>query len=262
MNAQEQLTLEELNLQLKKRVQEECAKNRQKDKMLFAQNKLASMGEMIENIAHQWRQPLMELSSILMQLEANIRLKQELSKEEVLKAIGQSNEITRYMSETIDDFKNFFITDKQKVQFRATEQINLCVGIIGNSLKKDNIKLEIYVKKNPLIEGYKNEYTQVLINIINNAFKIFLKREIPNPKIIITINEDEESSIVTIQDNAGGIPEAILDKIFDPFFTQDTPKGRGLGLFMSKLIIENSMKGKLSVQNYNDGAIFTVRIPK
>ena len=250
------------NLELQKRIELEVEKNREKDKLLFSQHKLASMGEMMENIAHQWRQPLMELSSLLMQLEAKIKLKEEITNEELLKNITHSHNITSYMSQTIDDFKNFFASDKEKESFKATQVINLCLSIVGNTIKKSNIKLDIYVKKNPTITALKNEYTQVVINIVINAIKILLNRKINEPKITIIIDENEYYSKVSILDNAGGVKEDIMDKIFEPYFTLDTPKGKGLGLFMSKIIIEKNMEGILEVKNLDEGALFTISIPK
>ncbi len=254
--------LELINEQLERRVEEEVLKSRQKDKLLFQQNKMASMGEMIANIAHQWRQPLMELSSLFIPVEAQIKLNGKVSEEEVLEAISKLNEITKYMSSTIDDFRNFFATDKEKVKFKISDQINLSVNIMASALKAHEIHLDIIVKKNPTLIGFKNEYAQVLVNIINNAKDALIQRQIKEPRIIIVIEEVDEEVIVSIADNAGGITTQPITKIFEPFFTFEKLNGTGLGLFMSKLIIENNMDGKLVVENLQNGAVFKIIIPK
>ena len=256
------LELEEHNKELEQRVKEEVSKNREKDKLMFQQAKLASLGEMLGNISHQWRQPLMEISSIFLPIEAKINMDIPLDNKEVLESIEKLNDITKYMSNTIDDFKNFFIKDKEKIHFEILEQINSTVNIISSSLKVHDIKLDIIIQKNTVMLGYKNEYSQVLINIINNARDILVQRKIQNPKIKITITESENEILTKIEDNAGGIKITPVEKVFDPFFTYEKINGSGIGLFMSKLIIENNMNGRLEVQNSKQGAIFTVIIPK
>ncbi len=252
------LELEEQNKELEKLISLELEKNRQKDKIMFQQNKMAAMGEMLNNIAHQWRQPLMELSSLFIPIQAKIDFDLDIDKKELKETILKLNEITKYMSNTIDDFKNFFATTKEKEEFKLSSQINASLNIISSSLKDNNIMLDIIVKRNPTIYGYKNEYTQVLINIINNAKDILIQRKIKNPKIIITIDETEDEVIISIEDNAGGVKVKPIEDIFKPFFTYEKINGTGIGLFMSKLIIENNMNGILWVENKNDGALFKI----
>ena len=256
------LELEEQNKELEKLVAVEVEKNRQKEKIMFQQNKMASLGEMLNNIAHQWRQPLMELSSLFIPIQAKIDFDIELDKKEIKDSILKLNDITKYMSNTIDDFRDFFATDKEKEEFKLSEQINASLNIISSSLKTNNIMLEIIIKKNPTLVGYKNEYTQVLINIINNAKDILIQRKILNPKIKIVISEIKEEIIISVEDNAGGVKVQPIENIFKPFFTYDKIGGTGVGLFMSKLIIENNMNGKLLVENTKDGALFKIITPK
>jgi len=256
------LELEEHNKELEKKIQEEVAKNRAKDKLMFQQSKLASMGEMLGNISHQWRQPLTEMSSIFLPIEAKISMDIPLDNKEILDSIQKLNDLTKYMSNTIDDFRNFFAKDKEKISFEILEQINSTVNIISSSLKIHDIKLDIIIQKNTVMSGYKNEYSQVLINIINNAKEILVQRKIDNPKIKIIISENKRDIITKIEDNAGGIKITPIEKVFDPFFTYEKINGSGIGLFMSKLIIENNMNGKLEVSNNHEGAVFTVIIPK
>ncbi len=252
------LELEEQNKELEKLVDIEVEKNRQKDKIMFHQNKMASMGEMLNNIAHQWRQPLMELSSLFIPIEARLNFDLELDKKELKESIQKLNDITKYMSNTIDDFKNFFATDKEKEEFKLSTQINTALNIISSSLKSNDIMLDIIIKKNPTIYGYKNEYTQVLLNLINNAKDILIQRKIKKPKISITISETKEDIVITIEDNAGGVKVEPIEDIFKPFFTYEKIGGTGIGLFMSKLIIENNMNGRLWVENSKDGALFKI----
>lgn len=252
------LELAEQNKELENLVDIEVEKNRQKDKIMFHQNKMASMGEMLNNISHQWRQPLMELSSLFIPIEARLNFDLELDKKELKESIEKLNDITKYMSNTIDDFKNFFATDKEKEEFKLSEQINASLNIISSSLKNNDISLDIIIKKNPIIYGYKNEYTQVLINIINNAIDALIQREISNPKIIITVDETKKEVLIIIEDNAGGIKVDPVEDIFKPFYTYGKNNGSGIGLFMSKLIIENNMNGRLWVENTNIGALFKI----
>ena len=256
------LELEEHNKELEQKIKEEVAKNREKDKLMFQQAKLASMGEMLGNISHQWRQPLMEISSIFLPIEAKINMDIPLDNKEILDSIEKLNDVTKYMSNTIDDFKNFFLKEKEKINFEILEQINSTVNIISSSLKLHDIKLDIIIQRNTQMLGYKNEYSQVLINIINNARDVLVQRSIKNPKITITISENKNNIITKIEDNAGGIKFTPIEKIFDPFFTYEKINGSGIGLFMSKLIIENNMNGKLEVSNNKKGAIFTATIPR
>lgn len=256
------LELEEQNKELEKLVAIEVEKNRQKDKILFQQNKMASMGEMLNNIAHQWRQPLMELSSLFIPIEARLNYDIEIDRKELEESIHKLNDITKYMSNTIDDFRDFFASNKEKEEFKLSEQINASLTILSSSLKTNDIMLDIIVKKNPTLVGYKNEYTQVLINIINNAKDILIQRKITKPKIIITVSETKKDVLITIEDNAGGVNIEPVEDIFKPFFTYEKINGTGIGLFMSKLIIENNMNGRLWVENTKSGALFKITTPK
>ncbi|WP_375724519.1 HAMP domain-containing histidine kinase [Arcobacter sp. KX21116] len=259
MNKKEELlSLLKKNKELQILIETEIKKNREKDKLLFAQNKMAALGEMLNNISHQWRQPLMEISSLFIPIEGKLNLDMEVKKEELKESIENLNIITKYMSNTIDDFRNFFTTNKETEEFKVLEQINTAYRLTSASLKANDILLEIRVSKNPKIIGYKNEYTQVLINLLNNAKDALVDRKILNPKITISVKEENSEVILKIEDNAGGIKVNPLEDIFKPFFTHGKKNGTGVGLFMSKLIIENNMKGKLLVNNTNSGAEFKI----
>jgi C4-dicarboxylate-specific signal transduction histidine kinase len=238
--------------------QKECE---QHNKILTQQSKMAALGEMIGNIAHQWRQPLMELSSILINTEAKIKIQHNISNDEILEVIDRSNHILKYMSNTIDDFRNFFAKDKEKTKYKISEQIKRTVNILECTLDNKNIKINIILKHNPTIYGYKNEYSQVLINIILNAKDVLVQRDVKNGLIEVTVYEKEGHCITEILDNGGGISEKYIDDIFKPFVTFEKKDGTGIGLFMSKLMVENNMNGTLSATNEQNGAKFFITLP-
>jgi phosphoglycerate-specific signal transduction histidine kinase len=163
------IEFDEHTKELERKVKKEVEKNKEKDKLIFQQNKMAALGEMLGNISHQWRQPLMEINSLFLPIEAKLHMDISLEEGELLESINKLNEITKYMSNTIDDFRDFFATDKEKIEFKLLEQINSIINIISGGLKSHNIKLDIIIKKNPTLKGYKNEYSQVLINITKTS---------------------------------------------------------------------------------------------
>lgn len=254
-----QLELENkyLRKQLKKLTEENCLKN----EIVTQQSKMASMGEIISNIGHQWRQPLMEISTLMMNIETKVKFVGSISNEEILETVDKSNDIVQFMSQTIEDFRNFFAKNKEKEYFYITKQTSLVVNMIKSSLVSKNIKLNIIIKNNSKIYGFKNEYAQVLINIISNSKDAILSKNIKNGQITIRIYEKAENSILEIEDNGGGVKVKPIEKIFEPFFTYKKQDGTGIGLFMSKLIIENNMNGKLMVKNKNNGACFKIELP-
>jgi PAS domain S-box-containing protein len=233
---------------------------REKEQMLIQQSRLAAMGEMIGNIAHQWRQPLNNLGLIVQQLPLFYKFG-ELTKESLDENVMQSMNIIQHMSKTIDDFRNYFRPDKEKVEFKVRETIDNALSLIKDSFKNQQIIIDVIAKNDPIIYGYRNEFAQVLLNILNNARDILTERATANPKVTITIFSEGSRAVVTISDNAGGIPEEIMGKIFDPYFTTKGPQeGTGVGLFMSKTIIEKNMGGKLTGRNITDGAEFRIEV--
>jgi len=213
---------------------------------------------MISMIAHQWRQPLNTLSTLIQSLI----LKYKIGKidDEYIEYFDKSSKnLIQNMSQTIDDFRNFFKPEKQKTEFILNEIILNILHMIDIPLKESNIKVEFIHHDNLKILGYPNEFGQVVLNIINNAKDAILEKNIKDGKIIIELRKDERGIFLTIGDNAGGIPSNIIDKIFDPYFsTKDEKNGTGLGLYMSKLIIEEHMDGVLKVSNKGKGANFTI----
>jgi len=233
---------------------------REKEQMLIQQSRQAALGEMIGNIAHQWRQPLNVLALQVQQLLLLYDLG-KVTRESLNAVVNGSMEQIRHMSRTIDDFRNYFRPDKGKTEFELSGVITNTLSLIGESFRNEKIRIEVMTKDDPVITGYKNEFAQVLINILNNAREVLIEREINAPRVTITTCTESDRAVISIADNAGGIAEEIIGKIFDPYFTTKGPQtGTGVGLFMSKTIIEKSMSGRLTVRNTAIGAEFRIEV--
>lgn len=252
--------ISEFNKTLTQKVKEEVAKNREKDKQLIQQSRLAQMGEMIGMIAHQWRQPLAAISSS----SSAINLKATLGKLDQKKAIELSmkiSEYSRHLSATIDDFREFFKPNKEKRETSFPELVEGVLTIIGITLETKNIKIIQDIQCTDKFHSYPNEIKQVLLNLIKNAEDVLLEKEIETPYIQVKTYKQKDSLVLEISDNGGGIPEKIVDKIFDPYFSTKKEKdGTGLGLYMSKTIIETHCNGFLSVGNDASGAVFKIEL--
>ena len=228
----------------------------EQDKLLIQKSKMASMGEMIGNIAHQWRQPLSQLSGLFFDIESAYDYK-ELNKKYLQNRVEEANDLLEYMSKTIDDFRNFFNPNSKKEEFYLKDAVENAIKIVKSTLNYYQIELIININENHKIEGYKNEYSQAVMNIITNAKDVIKERNIKNPQIKI-YSQKKEKLYLHIEDNAGGVDENIIEKIFDPYFTTKYEYGTGIGLYMTKLIIEDKMNGNIKVKNSKDGAIFTI----
>ena len=227
-------------------------------KILIQKSKMASMGEMIANIAHQWRQPLSQISGLFLDIESAYTFK-ELNKKYLNERVDEANDLLEYMSKTIDDFRNFFNPNSKKEDFLIKDAVQNACNIVKSMLEINNIKLTVNIDDNHKINGYKNEYSQAVMNIIANAKDILIERDIPNPYIKIYLEKNEKISLC-IEDNANGINEDIIEKIFDPYFTTKFDYGTGIGLYMTKLIVEEKMNGIIIVTNVNEGAKFSITI--
>ena len=250
--------LQDLNKSLEKRVQMAIKEAKKKDRAMLHQSRLARMGAMLSMIAHQWRQPLSEVSGILMELETANKFNKADSKL-INESVKESNKLIGFMSHTIDDFRNFFKPDKKKIRFYVDDACNEAISLVGASIKSYHITLNKKVKCNCIINGYEREFAQVMLNLISNAKDILNQREIQNPTIDIIVDVKDKNTVITVEDNAGGVKKEHLDLIFEPYFTtKSSSKGTGLGLYMSKMIIEKNMNGELSVENTKKGAMFKV----
>ena len=253
--------LERLNSSLEVRVIQELNAHRQKDKMLTQSAKMAEMGDMLSMIAHQWRQPLNQMSFVVMNIESAYEY-DELTEDYLTTKVKEANELLEFMSVTIDDFKNYFAPDKEKTSELINDVINQAISLIKKTLDSESIELELEFSSQKEVLIYKNEFIQVVLNLIKNARDALRDLDVENPKIIIKTQDTDFGLNVSFSDNGGGIKEDILEKIFEPYFsTKDEKNGTGLGLYMSKMIIEEHMGGELNVVNANDGAIFEIRIP-
>ena len=233
----------------------------EKDQLLMQQSRLAAMGEMINNIAHQWRQPLNVVGLIVQELQL-IHDQDGLSKKFFDEEVAKIMKVLMHMSQTIDDFRSFFRPDKKKEPFLASQVVTRTFSLIEGNFKNLQIGIDVKTADESEIYGYPNEYSQVLLNILINARDAFCERSVENPQITINAFTQNGKSVVTIADNAGGIPEGIIHKVFDPYFTTKGPdKGTGVGLYMSKAIIDKSMNGRLTVCNTDAGAEFRIEIP-
>jgi signal transduction histidine kinase len=217
------------------------------------------MGEMIGNIAHQWRQPLAAVAAIVQDIEDAYEYK-ELDKKYLADSVEKTMKQLNYMSRTIDDFRNFFKPNKEKIEFSIQKIIEDTMSFVEKSFAYHNIKINFVVKKDSTIRGFSNEYSQTILNILNNSKDAILENKIEAGQIEIKVDVNQQNqSVVTIQDNGGGIPDDIVDKIFDPYFsTKEQGKGTGIGLYMAKMIIEENMKGKLLADNLQNGAVFQI----
>jgi signal transduction histidine kinase len=253
--------LEKLNENLEEKVKKEIEKNRLKDQQLLEQSRLAQMGEMISMIAHQWRQPLNAISS----MSTSIKVKLALGKADAEFLNIASDKIShsaQYLSQTIDDFRNFYKSQKELQESSFEEIVQDVMKIIGVSLENKNIDIVLDIQSHDRFNTYTNELKQVLMNLIKNAEDVFLESEISEAKILIKIYKDDEYHVISVADNAGGIDESIMKKIFDPYFSTKKQKdGTGLGLYMSKIIVEEHCQGKLEVSNVDGGACFTIKVP-
>lgn len=252
--------LEQLNNNLEARVTEVVGELRRKDQILIQQSRLAAMGEMIGNIAHQWRQPLNNVGLIIQ----NVQLEYDsgtLTREGMDDSISEAMKVIVQMSQTIDDFRNFFREDKEKRGFFISKAVNRALTLVSPSLGNNNIQVKIETDDEVTAIGYQNEYAQVLLNIISNSREAMIERNVPDPCIFIRITRENDRSVLYIRDNCGGIPDDILPKIFDPYFTTRGPdRGTGIGLYMAKVIIEQNMDGRLTARNVDGGAELRIEV--
>ena len=236
---------------------------KEKEKMMLLQSKHSAMGEMISMIAHQWRQPLACVSTIVSRVKLKNNMNNNLDKEFLNNVLDEMNGYIQYMSNTIDDFRNFFSMDSKKEQITLNEIVLNAHKIIDKSFLSENIIIEIqnYELSKKLL--FRNELIQILLNILNNAKDAFLEKNIQNPKIEISFLENKDYQNIFIKDNAGGIDEKIISNIFQPYFsTKNKKNGSGLGLYICKTILEKDDLGTINVENKDDGVLFTITINK
>ena len=254
--------LQKLNDTLQIQVTQEVQKNKKQQILMMEQAKFAQMGEMIQNIAHQWRQPLAEINSVVLLLDTLLpdTLKKDTKIENALDEIEQ---ITQHMSKTIDDFGDFFSKNKVQTCVDLQDIITESLFIVKGDLSSVSTQVIQEIDDDFEFCGYVSELKQVIVIIVKNANDALRDKKSDNALISINATEEDGYYKISISDNGGGINPLMITKIFDPYFTtKHQSKGRGIGLYMAKMIIEDGMQGKLSVRNTGDGAEFTILLPK
>ncbi len=254
--------LRELNASLERRVREEVEQHREKENMLIQQSKMAAMGDMISMIAHQWRQPLNQLSYVLMNIEGAHEHK-ELTEKYLKEKVHEGTGLLEFMSHTIDDFRNFFRPDKERQTLVVSEVVEQTLPLIAKSLENSHIVLQTLLDCNTSVSIYRNELMQVILNIVHNAKDALEQTGVENPRIMLETYETGQFVVVKICDNAGGVDEENAEKVFEAYFTtKETTGGTGLGLYMSKTIMEKHLNGELRFENSDGGACFYIKIGK
>ncbi len=257
--AQNQLAA--INAELEQRIQEEVSKNLEKDRLLAHQTRLAAMGEMLRDIAHQWRQPLNSIAlivqSIGMEFDAG-----ELNRESLQQQIQQTLTTVSYLSDTINLFRNFYQPEQAPAPFSLKAAVESAIAMLSPGIEAGGIRLSTDLVADRELVGYRNEFVNAVINIMNNAREAILEQRPEKPAIRIRLYQNGHQTLLTISDNGGGVPDAIRDKIFDPYFTTKfKSQGTGIGLYMVQTIIESSMGGSITFRNQNGGAEFTIAFP-
>lgn len=244
---------------LQQKVIQEVTKRQTQEQLLLRQYRMTNMGEMIDAIAHQWRQPLMQANMILLNLDDSLE-DETYSKTFIQDKIKELTMITAHMSQTIEDFREILKNDKDKKIFEINDTLEEVLGFMKNHLMDIDI---IYDKDKVSVNNHKNELIQVLIILLSNAAQALESKQIDHKYISISTQTDNDDLSITIEDNAGGIESKFLDRIFDPYFTTKKQSGgTGLGLYIAKIIIEQNMQGKLSVTQGSHGARFNITIKR
>ena len=235
----------------------------QQQNLLIEQSKSAAMGEMISMIAHQWRQPLQAVSILVQKLPITKMAEGDLSDELIDQTVDAVTLQLDYMSKTIDDFRDFFRPGKGKDVVEAKRIVDKSVEFLHPIFKNNSVELEVFGDDNTKVCTHFNEFVQVLINIMKNAVDVMKERDIKERKIQIKYKIENKNFVMKLSDNAGGIPTDVIEKIFDPYFsTKSNKNGTGLGLYMSKTIIEKHCGGLIFAKNDANGAVFTIMMPQ
>lgn len=264
--------LRDLNDSLELRIKREVENSRKKDNIMFQQARLASLGEMLQNIAHQWRQPLGSLMMIIQSFESKF-LAGKLDEPFIASRVKDAQLLSSNMSDTLEDFRTFFNPNKSKKAFRIKEVIQKAVDLSKYQLEREEITLALFIKDDLEVFGFKNELIHVLLNLIGNSKDILASKTDNIHKIIhIIAKQNEERIFINVIDNGGGIKSDIIPKVFDPYFTtKHKSVGTGIGLYMSKQMVEKHMHGKITCKNIRHKlstkvlwacTMFTIEIPK
>ncbi len=242
---------------LEKRVQEEIRENSLKEQLLYQHSKQAAIGELLMHIAHQWKQPLSELGAMNLYTLGKLNFNKEIAREELEKNCKQTEKIVTFMSDTVETFQNFYKPSSEKSLFFVADAIKEAFQIVSATFDFYNIKFELKQQANPQVYGNANEYAQVVLNLLNNAKDIFLHHQSQDPVVTVTIDQQQNRSVVTVADNGGGIEQEHIDSIFEPFVSMT--ESSGIGLHMSRNILAKN-GGTLRVKNDENGAVFRIEL--
>ncbi len=250
------------NKKLEKEVKEQLNELRQKDQLLIAQSKLAAVGETLAHIAHQWKQPLSQINSVVVNIEADFEEK-KLTYEVLEEHLNEIEKLTFYMSDTIESFNTYLQPNEEKEIFSIKEAFDNSFELVYKLLESKQIDCKVNIEEDSFVKGVKKEFIQVILVILNNAKDVLIEKSVKFPKINIFIGKKDNKAVLEISDNGGGISSKYFDKIFDPYFTtKPHSQGTGHGLCMAKMIIEKSMHGNLNVKNEDLGAKFSILLNK
>jgi len=250
------------NQKLEKEVKKQLLELREKDELLVAQSKLAAVGETLAHIAHQWKQPLSQINSVVVNIEADFEDK-KLTEETLEEHLNEIEKLTFYMSDTIESFNTYLQPNDEKEVFSIKEAFDNSFELVYKLLESRKIECKVDIKEDSQVSGVKKEFIQAILVILNNAKDVLIEKNIRYPKINILITKKDNKAVLEISDNGGGISSKYFDKIFDPYFTtKPHSQGTGHGLCMAKMIVEKSMHGQLNVKNEDLGAKFSIILNK
>lgn len=255
------LELEKLNIELEKMFHHELEENKKKEALMIYQSRLAAMGEMIGNIAHQWRQPLSTLSMVLMNMK-DAYDHNELEPVYFEDKIKRSNDLIHHMSQTIDDFRYFFRPRQEASLFKIKDVLDYVERFLEDSLRLKEIDMRIGVDGDMEMWGLGNQLAQVVFTIVQNSVDAISDKQMIGGIIEIDVIENSQNIELVIKDNAGGFTDEALAKVFEPYFTTKEDKGTGLGLYMSKTVIEKGFRGNIDISNHGEGACIRLILPK
>lgn len=242
----------------KKEVKKEKENKTQEDLILMQQSKLTNMAAMINNVSSQWKEPLLEINSTLVNLGILYK-KDEINSDKFIREINKCEHNIAFIARNIDDFSNFFAHDQEKMIFNVNDICKRVLNFLEVSFKQNKIDISFFSNEEIFINAYPNQFAQAIINILNNAIEILTQREIQEPRVSVKISKENNRAKIQIQDNAGGIKFEPIEQIFEPYTSSKTSKNAvGIGLFMSKMLIETNANGALNAKNTQDGALFEI----
>ncbi len=251
--------IRELNRSLERRVVDAVEELRLKDQLLINRGRQAELGDMLSNIAHQWRQPLNALTMLMGNLQ-EAQEDNDLTDDFLCESTATAERLIQKMSSTISDFRDFYSPDKHKERFSVRTKIMQTVEVVEGVYRSKGITISVEGDNDCFLYGFPGEYSQVILNLLGNARDAIVESAVARGCVTIRIGEQDDRGVVTVQDNGGGIPAEILDKLFEPYFSTKS-SGTGIGLYMSKTIIERNMEGRIEVAVVEGGSVFTVSVP-